>query len=125
MKFAHVVFATLIPQNVKTTTNILYSYFFTMASLQNKDLFTCLCKMVVDNICRAVVFARSLLMEFEGLRENKKDLCVCGFCKIVVDRTNCISTRRTISWLLVLNRARDICRWYVWDFDPKGSLIVV
>ena len=31
--------------------------------------------------CRAVVFGRSLLMEFESLRENKKDLVFAVFAK--------------------------------------------
>lgn len=39
---------TLCTYQVKTNTTILYSFFFVMASLQNKDLFTCLRKMVVD-----------------------------------------------------------------------------
>ena len=57
----------------KTTTDILYSVFRDGISSKQRSFYLSLQDDCWKCFC-AVVFVISLLMEFEGLRENKKDL---------------------------------------------------
>lgn len=81
-----------------------------MQSFENKDVVF-------------VVFARSYLMEIDGITWKQRRFCHGCFCKTVLIEFDGITENKEDFVLVVFDEAREISTCCFPDFDPEWALI--